>query len=156
MDFDVTMHAIGVVRTAHTELATSADLPPPPEEPAMPSITEDRDEILQLMYRYNHLIDSGDAAGWAGTFTPDGVFDVAGQVRSGRDELTAFAASVHGLRHTVANPVIDITGDAASVRAYFVVFQGTALTATGTYSDELVRTPAGWRFAKRVSVPDPR
>jgi 3-phenylpropionate/cinnamic acid dioxygenase small subunit len=122
----------------------------------MPSITEDRDEILQLMYRYNLAIDTGDAAGWAATFTPDGVFDVAGQVRSGRDELIAFAASVHGLRHTMANPVIDVTGDAASVRAYFIVFQGPAVLGTGTYSDEVVRTPDGWRFAKRVSTPDPR
>ena len=120
----------------------------------MPSTTEDRDEILQLLYRYNHAIDSGDAHGWAGTFTADGVFDVAGQVRSGQDELAAFAAGVHGYRHVVVNPVIDVAGDAATVRAYFVVYRGTALTATGTYADEVVRTPDGWRFAKRVSTPD--
>ena len=120
----------------------------------MPSITEDRDEILQLLYRYNHAIDGGDAHGWAGTFTADGVFDVAGQVRSGRDELVAFAAGVHGYRHTVVNPVVDVAGDAATVRAYWVVYQGTAVAAVGTYEDEVVRTPGGWRFAKRVSTPD--
>ena len=120
----------------------------------MPSITEDRDEILQLLYRYNHAIDSGDAHGWAGTFTADGVFDVAGQVRSGRDELAAFAAGVHGYRHTVVNPVVNVAGDAATVRAYWVVYQGTAVAAVGTYADEVVRTPGGWRFAKRVSTPD--
>jgi uncharacterized protein (TIGR02246 family) len=120
----------------------------------MPSTTEDRDEILQLMYRYNHAIDGGDVTGWAATFTADGVFDVAGQVRAGRDELIAFAASVHGYRHTVVNPVIDVVGDAATVRAYFVVYQGTAVAGTGTYEDEVVRTPDGWRFAKRVSTPD--
>jgi uncharacterized protein (TIGR02246 family) len=64
----------------------------------MPSVTEDRDEILQLMYRYNLAIDSGDAAGWAATFTPDGVFDVAGQLMSGQDELITFAESVRGYR----------------------------------------------------------
>jgi uncharacterized protein (TIGR02246 family) len=120
----------------------------------MPSTTEDRDEILQLMYRYNHAIDSGDAPGWAATFTADGVFDVAGRLMSGRDELIAFASSVHGYRHTVVNPVIDVAGDAATVRAYFVVFTGTALAGIGTYQDEVVRTPDGWRFAKRVSTPD--
>ena len=120
----------------------------------MPSITEDRDEILQLAYRYNLAIDRGDAEGWADTFTPDGVFDVAGQLRSGRDELIAFAASVHGLRHTLANPAINVTGDAAAMRAYFVVYEGTAVRGTGTYEDQLVRTPDGWRFAKRVSTPD--
>jgi uncharacterized protein (TIGR02246 family) len=122
----------------------------------MPSVTEDRDEILQLMYRYNHAIDSGDAAGWAATFTPDGVFDVAGQLMSGQDELIAFAESVRGYRHTVVNPVIDVAGDAATVRAYFVVFKGTALAAIGSYQDEVLRTPGGWRFAKRVSTPDAR
>jgi ketosteroid isomerase-like protein len=120
----------------------------------MPSVTEDRDEILQLAYRYNHAIDSGDAPGWADTFTPDGVFDVAGQVRSGREELIEFASSVHGYRHVLVNPVIDVAGDAATLRGYFVVYSGTALAGIGTYQDEVVRTPGGWRFAKRVSTPD--
>jgi 3-phenylpropionate/cinnamic acid dioxygenase small subunit len=120
----------------------------------MPSITEDRDEILQLLYRYNHAIDSGDARGWANTFTEDGVFDVGGQVMSGRDELVKFASDVHGLRHMVVNPLVDVAGDAATVRAYFVVFQGTAPLVVGTYEDEVVRTPEGWRFAKRVSKLD--
>ena len=123
----------------------------------MPSITEDRDEILQLAYRYNLAIDRGDAAGWADTFTPDGVFDSGPPAEGrGRDQLIAFAASVHGLRHTLANPAIDVTGDAAAMRAYFVVYQGAAVLGTGTYEDQLVRTPGGWRFAKRVSTPDAR
>jgi hypothetical protein len=40
------------------------------------------------------------------------------------------------------------------MRAYFVVYEGTAVRGTGTYEDQLVRTPDGWRFAKRVSTPD--
>ena len=83
----------------------------------MPTATEDRDEILQLLYRYNHAIDNGDAEGWADTFTPDAVFDAAGNLMSGREALVAFAASVHGARHVVANPVVDIAGDTATVRA---------------------------------------
>ena len=121
----------------------------------MPSIIEDRDEILQLLYRYNHAIDGGDARGWAETFTEDGVFDVAGGVRTGRDALLEFASSVHGTRHMVLNPLIDVAGDAASVRASLVVFHGKELSTIGSYDDQLVRTPAGWRFAKRVFTPDP-
>ena len=120
----------------------------------MPSITEDRDEILQLLYRYNHAIDSGDAEGWADTFTPDAVFDAAGRVMSGREELVTFAASVHGSRHVVANPVIDVAGDTATVRAYILLAHGTPVSVAGTYADELVRTHDGWRFAKRVFTPD--
>ena len=82
----------------------------------MHSQAEDRDEILQLLYRYNHAIDSGDAEGWADTFTEDGSLDAAGQLISGREALVEFASSVRGLRHLVANPVVDISGDTGAVR----------------------------------------
>ena len=36
----------------------------------MPTVTEDRDEILQLLYRVNHTIDNGDAEGWADRSRP--------------------------------------------------------------------------------------
>ena len=121
----------------------------------MPTTLEDRDEILQLMYRYNHLIDSGDAEGWADTFADGAVFEAAGQAMTGRDVLVGFASSVHGLRHMVTNPVIEINADTAQVQAYLVVFSSGAILVTGAYADQLVRTPAGWRFAKRVFTPDP-
>ena len=116
----------------------------------MPSTVEDRDEILQLLYRYNHTIDGGDANGWAETFTEDAVFDAAGNVLSGHDALRDFAASFKGRRHVVANPLVEIDGDTATVRAYAVVFSGTTPSVVGLYEDELVRTHEGWRFAKRV------
>ena|SRR5579863_1714748 len=121
----------------------------------MESTAEARDEILQLLYRYNHAIDSGDAEGWAAMFTADGAFEVAGQAMSGREALVGFASSVHGLRHVVANPVIEVAGDTATVRAYLVVFQGTTTSVVGSYEDELVRGSEGWRFAKRSFTPDP-
>jgi hypothetical protein len=121
----------------------------------MHSQTEDRDEILQLLYRYNHAIDGDDAEGWADTFTEDGSLDAAGQLIAGREGLVEFASSVVGLRHLVANPVVEISGDTAAVRAYLLVFMGTAPAMIGTYEDDLVRTPAGWRFAKRVFTIDP-
>jgi uncharacterized protein (TIGR02246 family) len=120
----------------------------------MPSTVEDRDEILQLLYRYNHAIDGGDANGWADTFTEDAVFDAAGNVLSGRDALKNFAAGFKGRRHVVANPLVQIDGDTATVRAYAVVFSGTTPSVIGVYEDELVRTPTGWRFAKRVFTLD--
>ena len=120
----------------------------------MPTITEDRDEILQLLYRYNHAIDNGDAEGWADTFTADAVFDAGGNLMSGREDLVAFASSVHGSRHVVANPVIDIAGDTATVRAYILLSRGEPLSVVGTYEDDVVRTDDGWRFAKRVFTPE--
>jgi ketosteroid isomerase-like protein len=121
----------------------------------MDSITETRDEILQLLYRYNHAIDSGDAEGWAALFTDDGVFEVAGQVMSGREAMVGFASGVNGLRHVVANPVVEVVGDTATVQAYLFAFGGTTMVISGSYEDQLVRKPDGWRFAKRSFTPDP-
>src|SRR5579875_3321304 len=84
------------------------------KETTMPSLIEDRDEILQLLYRYNHAIDGGEPERWADTFVEDGALEAGGQVMAGRDELVAFASTVHGLRHVVTNPVVAVTGDTAS------------------------------------------
>ena len=65
------------------------------------TIAEERDEILQLLYRYNHTIDGGDSEGWAETWTPDGVFEGVlpdGAVLTGREELVEFATSVRGMK----------------------------------------------------------
>jgi ketosteroid isomerase-like protein len=121
----------------------------------MPTLAEDRDEILQLMYRYNHAIDGHAPEAWASTFTDDAVFDAAGRVATGRDDLLRFAASIKDpMRHIVANPVIDVQGDTAHVKAYITVIKGGAIGTVGTYDDQLVRTPDGWRFSKRVFTPD--
>jgi hypothetical protein len=121
----------------------------------MPSVVEDRDEILQLLYRYNHLYDSGDARGWAECFTPDGIEEVVdGVTFVGREELAAHVAEVTGERHIVLNPVINVTGDTATVRAYLLLFRGVELGVTGRYEDDLVRTPDGWLFTKRKFITD--
>src|SRR5262249_46755274 len=126
------------------------------QEGTMPSTAEDRDEILQLVYRYNHAVDGGDAKGWAATFTEDAVFEVGPTVITGREGLVDFASNMSaGMRHVLANPVIEVTGDAASIRAYVFVFRGKELSVTGNYDDQVVRTPEGWRFAKRVFTPEP-
>lgn len=122
----------------------------------MPTLAEDRDEILQLLYRYNHTIDAGDAEGWADTWTDDGVFDAGGSVLRGRAELVGFASGVSGMRHVVMNPLVDLDGDAAKVRAYLVLLMGGAIGMVGVYQDEVVRTSEGWRFAARVFTPDPQ
>jgi hypothetical protein len=106
---------------------------------------------LQLLYRYNHLYDSGDAWGWANCFTPNGVEAVVGGVTYvGREALAAHVLEVTGERHIVLNPVIDVQGDAATVKAYLLLYRGVELGVTGSYDDELVRTSEGWLFAKRT------
>jgi len=117
---------------------------------------EDRDEILQLLYRYNHAIDACDGERWADTWTENGVFDAGSYGAEGRDALIAFAASApSGFRHVVMNPVIDVTGDTATMQAYLLILRGGALVGVGDYRDELARAPGGWRFAKRTVTMEP-
>ena len=40
----------------------------------MPLTAGDRMEMIELVARYNHAIDSRDAEAWADTFTEDGRF----------------------------------------------------------------------------------
>lgn len=122
----------------------------------MPFTTEHRDEIQQLMYRYNHAMDSGDSQGWAGCFTDDGTFDTGGRITVGRPALEAFASGVQGpMLHLIANPIIDIRGSVATVRADCVVYRGTSVLVTGVYEDEVVHTSSGWLFAKRRFTTSP-
>ena len=48
--------------------------------------TQDHIDIQQLYARYYQTIDAGDAEGWAGTFTSDGVFNNV----KGHDALAEF------------------------------------------------------------------
>src|ERR1700712_6078200 len=44
-------------------------------------------EINQLFARYDFSIDNGDGEGWAGVFTPDGVFRDPSWCAVGREQL---------------------------------------------------------------------
>lgn len=118
----------------------------------MPTAAEDRDEILQVMYRYNHAMDRGNADEWASCFTADAVFDAAGRVTEGHDALRALAQEVggKGIRHVLVNPAVDVDGDAARGRSYLLLLQQADIGAVGAYDDEFVRTGDGWKIAKRV------
>ena len=53
--------------------------------------SQDHGEIRQLYARYAHTIDTGEAEGWADTFTADGVFGNA----HGRAALVEFVHTVY-------------------------------------------------------------
>ena len=125
--------------------------------PVMNTAAEDLEAIRQLLARYCFSIDARDADAWAALFTEDGIFHYAlGEPLVGRTALREFMAMVPGDRHHLTrNEIIELDGDRARVRAYALVTKETppVLSAVGDYEDELVRTPEGWRFAKRVYSP---
>ncbi len=126
--------------------------------------TDDVIEIQQLVARYNHAVDSGDADAFCAAFTTDGVLDAAGMVIEGHDALGAFAKGVPGSfdspRHIASNVVVEGDGDRASLRAYVQMYarQGDpphqVVVASGRYHDELVKSGGAWRFRRRFFESD--
>jgi hypothetical protein len=127
---------------------------------AAPLTPADYVEIEQLYARYNHAIDSGDAEGWAATFTPDGTFNTS----TGKDKLVEFVKTWHekrgggSRRHWNTNLLINGTPDGATGSVYLmlvdVATRPPAIVATATYSDSLVKTSNGWLFKKRQTKAD--
>lgn len=129
----------------------------------MPLSATDRLDIQDLLARYNHAIDSGDAAGWAATFVADGTFTSGGRTHAGTEALAAFAADFHtrmpGSRHWVNNVVIDGDGDQATLRCYLQLLktgngEPATLVTTARYEDRLRRMDGGWRFVSRSVARD--
>jgi hypothetical protein len=121
---------------------------------------QDNFEIQQLYAKYNIAIDSGDAEGYASTFTPDGVFNTF----AGHDALVGFAKmwreKLGGAtrKHWNTNLQISGTSKEASGFVYLMLVDiGTkpaSILATATYTDSLVKTKEGWRFTTRMTKSD--
>ncbi len=118
--------------------------------------------IRELVYRYAHLGDAGDAEGLAALFLEDGVLETAHGVRAeGRAGIAAYlAALAHRkpderhpafVRHHVASiDIVECEPGHALVRSYFLVITDAGLDHSGRYRD-LVKPDAegAWRFARR-------
>src|ERR1700685_1618433 len=121
---------------------------------------QDYFEIQQLYARYNNAIDSGDAEGWAATFTPDGVFNTF----VGHDALVNFVKTwrekLGGGTRKHWNTNLQLTGNAkeasGSVYLMLVDFSTKPLSfvPTAPYADSLIKTRDGWRFTKRTTRGD--
>ncbi|MGW0019831.1 nuclear transport factor 2 family protein [Rhodococcus sp. NPDC003382] len=127
-------------------------------------------ELHQLYARQSHLIDGGEAAGWAETFTPDGEFHSPSYPAPavGAAELTEFARNFHDggvaagevYRHVITNLcVVGDAGDALDVRAYLQIVATTLdgdsrLVRMTTVADRVVRHDGHWRIARRSVTRD--
>jgi uncharacterized protein (TIGR02246 family) len=127
----------------------------------------DRVRIRELTAHYNRCFDDGDAEGFAATFTEDGVMEVAGGfVQSGRAQLAEMCRRTpYGIRHVTVDATVDVDGDRATQCVTVLIVsrpkpdagpdeRRSHLDRTGTYVDELVRTPEGWRFTRRTATLD--
>ena len=125
----------------------------------MPTLTEDRAAIRDLLARYCHNFDSGNADGVADLFTEDGVFDpgVAGfDPIEGREVIRGFVGSMPAgmVHHMTTDDAYDVDGDVASGIASFLVVAKGAVVTVGRYHDDLARVAGTWRIRRRVAVGD--
>jgi 3-phenylpropionate/cinnamic acid dioxygenase small subunit len=118
---------------------------------------EAKREIVDLLYRYATAIDEQDWTMLRTCWTDDCevAYDDVGSWTGG-DEITAFMEKVHkncDSLHRITNPTAWTDGERVRARSYIdgVVMRGEArvMHAIGSYEDEVVPTPDGWRIARR-------
>ena len=135
---------------------------------------EDRLAIQEVIARYAHAYDGGDAASFADAFTDDGVFEIlapdggalaqlrsraailewaAGRLRERRGRFTS--------RHHQSGILFDeLTPTSATTRTTVLVTHHHAgevaprITTTGVYCDRWRKTRVGWRMAHRAAHVD--
>ena len=127
----------------------------------MPLPIEDVLAIHELVARYAHALDSGDAEAFVATFTPDGVFDNPPTHREGREQLLLMggnrAGSVGATRHFMSNVIVEGDGQRATVKAYLMMTRGIGQEpGIAVYNDDLVKVDGKWLFKIRRVIADKR
>lgn len=134
-------------------------------------LAADRIEIAMLIARIAQHADSGTPEQYISCFAADAVWELAdagglpmagGRVQ-GHDEILAGvherrADGIQGpgshTRHDISSITVDVSGDAATSRAYFRYYTSTdavpKIVAIGTYNDTHVREADGWKLSRRV------
>jgi hypothetical protein len=111
--------------------------------------------IRALLARYTYNGDRGRLADLAACFASDGVLEYPGAQATGPEGIAVQLGSGKPnpdrtfVRHHITAPLIEIAGEAATARSYFLVVSNNGPDHSGTYDDRLVLTPDGWRFAHR-------
>lgn len=121
-----------------------------------------REEIRDLVTRYNSNGDTGRFEQVMELFADDAVMDVPGGERRGKEEiLTIFtgtrqrlgAADVVGpayVRHHTATHQIDLIDEThATGRCYYKVISPIGVDHWGRYIDEYRKVDGRWMFARR-------
>jgi len=127
--------------------------------------------ILRTIFACAAAIDAGDEEAFVACFTVDGEFEASGASRDattfrirGEAELAEFLAGhtrppERRHRHVVAEPIVEVEGDEATCRSYFMVVvehEGEPVLRTfGRYEDRLRREGDGtWRLQRRSAELD--
>ncbi len=121
---------------------------------------EDRLALHELLSRYTHFLDYGAIARMGEVWTEDCVFEVDNpDVRfEGLASLQEFfqgtVSALPHVRHVVSNVYVDGNAEGAQLNAYLQVVDAAEqkLIMFARYQDQCVKTPAGWRIARRRCI----
>ena len=122
--------------------------------------TRDVQEVIGLMVAYCWAIDGHDWDRLDDVFTPDAEAHL-GRPLSGvpaiKERIRRALEPLEASQHLVGSHQVRIDGDRATARCYLhaqhvrqIAGATRQYVVGGRYEDELVRTPAGWRIARRV------
>jgi ketosteroid isomerase-like protein len=126
----------------------------------MSAVLEAKDEIRELMATYAMAMDACRFTEVGACFAPDAEWITNYGAARGPAEIAKFIGGIVPVKgegpqrkHYITNIIIKIDGDKASaVSDYLVVREsenGLLPVMGGTYRDKFVKTPAGWRFARK-------
>ena len=126
----------------------------------MPTETEDKLAILEVIARWSDAVNERDWDALAQCFIDDGVWDVGPPFDfrlEGNQAIVDVCTSKIGeqsiVLQTPSATVITLAGDTATARTTMHEFMrsadGAGMQMWGTYYDKLMRTENGWRFRER-------
>jgi len=115
-------------------------------------------EITNVLAAFARLADEGTLDELGTLFAEDVEWSMTGTTWRGRAEVLAGLGSMRelghagpksGNRHVLTNQEVDLDGDRATARSYFLLVNREKILAVGAYRDELVRDLGGWVIARR-------
>jgi uncharacterized protein (TIGR02246 family) len=119
----------------------------------------DQEAIQQLINRYTDGCNRQDWPQVMATFTEDGIWEVQGNAIQGHGHIQAamagFLTAMAYFTQSASASVIAVEGDRATARTTIrecgkFADRDEALEVLGFYADVIVRTAAGWQFARRT------
>ncbi|HEV2335049.1 MAG TPA: nuclear transport factor 2 family protein [Stellaceae bacterium] len=131
----------------------------------MPTISEEKDAIREVMAEYCFALDGGRYDDMAALFTEDGTWDTAFGKATGRPAISGHARDIRVRAgdnrpravHLVTNIAIALSGETAEVRSNWTVVQNSPENSTGgpkigsggAYADQMVKVNGRWLFRYR-------
>jgi len=121
-------------------------------------------DIQQVVYKYAIAIDTREIDLLDECFAKDGKFHMADAGVFSCEEYKALCRKVlpalDATQHVVGPPMIEIEGDTAVSRSYFIaqharnsLAPNPLLLIGGWYDDEFTRIDGQWRITKRIGTP---